>query len=190
MGLPHLVYRLQMYVAAIAWGRTGVRIVHPMSQGWDATAEIAEPPPPEPSRFTLVAGEAGIRCVGGLGVCDGGTEGLWVRGGLTFLLPEGWEDKLNAAVPPHGRSNPRNSVLVCSQVRARLHASPLGLHPWPRWPQVRGGGDHQLRHLAVRGVPGAWGGAWRGVGRGGHVSGSANLSCARVSTYVMLYVRC
>ncbi|KAG2439439.1 hypothetical protein HXX76_004795 [Chlamydomonas incerta] len=40
----------------------GVRIVHPMSQGWDATAEIAEPPPPEPSRFTLVAGEAGIRC--------------------------------------------------------------------------------------------------------------------------------
>ncbi|KAG2445278.1 hypothetical protein HYH02_008745 [Chlamydomonas schloesseri] len=39
----------------------GVRIVHPMSQGWDAVAEIAEPPPPEPSRFTLVAGEAGIR---------------------------------------------------------------------------------------------------------------------------------
>ncbi|PNH11517.1 histone H3 [Tetrabaena socialis] len=40
-----------------------VRIVHSPAacQGYDATAEIAEPPLPEPSRFSLVAGDEGIR---------------------------------------------------------------------------------------------------------------------------------
>lgn len=40
----------------------GVRVVHGMSQGMDAVSEVCEPPPPEPSRFCLVA-ERDIRRV-------------------------------------------------------------------------------------------------------------------------------
>lgn len=41
----------------------GVCCVHPLSQGAAAAEEVCPPSAPEPSRFELVAGEDGIRCV-------------------------------------------------------------------------------------------------------------------------------
>lgn len=46
----------------------GVRCVHPLSQGAAAAEEVCPPSAPEPSRFELVAGEDGIRCVMNKGV--------------------------------------------------------------------------------------------------------------------------